>query len=836
MKDYTVYDYQTLVDRMTDILKDKEGWGDGYQSSTGQTLIQLMADVTDHLHYMLERRTIENFLDTAKLRSSVIARASELGYRHQRIQGHRGFLTLTLTSDAVGEVTIPALTELKEAEGERRFYTTESVTIPGGSRTVDVPVAEGVLINRTFNFPEEQVGFQDYSNIDENSFFVFSEGVEYEDITLGDNAIKGSLSFAGPDDRVYDIKYDVNGLYVVFGDDVFGFKPKAPVTVMYAQIDQMLDPIMSIGRDFIFDSEIVDFQYPDVVYEYTLWNSSPITGGEVEESLIDIKNRAVDYHKSNNRAVTNDDYSYWVTKSGIESIVDARAFGEEEINTFIYNANNVFITYATELGTALTQAEYLKLREFIDTLKMSQAHIVINQARNIGLRLNMDIKKTPKIPFSNQQAYKTITDYLKNYFKTRKGSIGKPFHLTDLIDDMYDIRIERGGVSYPLVDYMKVDSDVVIPFDFKPKTSEVLVTLASYYEPQAGDEWVLVVGNLVCRVTVEAGMSVVEILTKMRDVVEEITPYSAKVELSGIALDPFGNTIPVEINPRVGYHLLIGLDTPYFNPVDHVKPAEIGSAVIDVASSAPAVTFHHYYYSSRAGRRPMIPMRLGTTISMTAPSDSDVNVYIRSNALDPDTESVYGFIPAGEDFSITYYDEHALIFEYVSDSYEDVVVEIVYPDYDGIFYGLRIKAVDNIGTFDVITTSGDLADLTSTYVDIQLPKPDYSEVSRPESLVMKGTVKVTDAQGVPVLIDSGYGDLLHVNTKAFSGGKINYDSAVVTLPRTLPAVEPENKYLIIYEQDSYGNLAIGSKEVIQLIAPKPTMDSTEFSISTLKVK
>ena len=115
MLDYTNYDYQALVDRMTEILKDADGWGDAYQSSTGQTLIQLMADVTDHLHYMLERRTLESFLETAKLRSSIVARASDLGYRPERIKSHTGTLEVTLVDDngdptpAVGEVNLAAM-------------------------------------------------------------------------------------------------------------------------------------------------------------------------------------------------------------------------------------------------------------------------------------------------------------------------------------------------------------------------------------------------------------------------------------------------------------------------------------------------------------------------------------------------------------------------------------------------------------------------------------------------------------------------------------------------------------------------------------------------------
>lgn len=841
MRDYTKYDYQALIDRMTDLLKDKEGWGDAYQSSTGQMLIQLMADVTDHLHYMLERRTLEGFLELAKLRTSVIARASEMGYRMRRIRSHKGYVRVTLLDSsgdpttAVGEVSIPERTVL--TAGERSFFTLEAATIHYGESSVDLYVKEGVLESKEFNVDAGDVVFDDFSNIDHDAFYVFDDGEEYRDVTTVDEARRRALSFALDTDAMFDIKYEVNGMRVVFGDGVFGKKPEGNVTVTYARVDDLNDPMLVVPTEFRFTShQLADFQEPTVKYDYSAVSITAINGGTEEESLDSIKENAVLYHKSNTRAVTNDDYSYWVKESGIGDIVDVKTFGEEEIESLVYNANNVYVTYATSLGNKLSAQDHIAIRAYLDKIKTSQAHIVLNQAKNIFVRLTAEIKKTKNIPISNAQAYRMVYEFLEERFRVKSGTIGGTFHLSDLVDELYDIQLDRNGVKYPLVDYVKISSDTVVPFDYPPKTGECFITIDPAYVPTNGDQFVVSLENMVCLTNVESTQTLEEILLAMRDVVAELTPFEAKVHIKGIALDAFGNPIPIEISPKVGYHLLIGYDTPFLSSTELVTPAVIGSAIIGVAATSPALTVNHFYYSSPAGRRPMIPLRVGTTVSMTAPTDTDVRVYVRDNATLATTETQLQTITAGSPFSMIITDKHALIFEYVNDSSEDVIVTIEYPDYEGIQYGLRVKSVDKFGTFKVTTTSGDLAPFVSTAVDIALPTPDYSSVVGTDGYILPKSLRITDSMANPLVIDDGIGNFVDAYSGVLSTGRITYKTGKVTLPSTLPPVSPAGKYLIVYDQDRFENLSVGSSDVIRLILPKPTAESGESSITTLVVK
>jgi len=836
MKDYTRYDYEALVSRMTDILKDKEGWGDAYQSSTGQTLIQLMADVTDHLHYMLERRTLESFLDSAKLRSSVVARASELGYRPARIKSHSGSLEITMIDEEgdpvpVDEVAGSSAMRKVNFDG-RSFYVSEPAYVLPGTTSAILKIKEGTLKVKTFNLDAgEEPLFPSYDNIEEDVIFVYNNGVEYKDVRKANDVNKRALSFLAADETYFDIKYGVEGMRIVFGDDNFGKKPTGIISVHYVEVPQLGDTILSTGNVFEFADAPSTTEYPQI----SLINVTPIVGGSEPEGIDEIRKNAPDYHRSNGRAVTNEDYMYWMRESGIADIVDAKCYGEEEFDSIIYNANNVYMTYATSTGDKLTPEEKNSVYSYFNQIKTSQAHIVLNQANNVMLRLEVDAVRNKNVPISIAQAYSIIYNFLVEYTKIKKDSIGGNFQLSDLVNAMYDLKYNRHGVVYDLIDYVKITSDVVVPFQFPAKTSEAFVEIDASYIPNMGDEFVLVLDNLVCKSIVQDGENIKDILIGMRDVIKQITPLEVLVQLSGIALDAFGNPIPVEIDPKVGYHLLIGVDTPYLSNDQLVAPAVVGSSIIGVVASSPELEINHYYYSSPAGRRPMIPLRIGTDINFTAPSDTNVNVYIRTDAKNPATETYFGEILAGDSFVETFNEEHVLIFEYVNDSSEDVIVNIKYPEYAGAKFGLLIKALDNFGKFSVVTSSGDLSPVVSVDYRIQLPVGDYFATNQNTTVVRAGTLRLTDSTGSVLYQDNGNGRFVDGSGNIITSGSIDYVTGLLTLPKALPAVLPEKEYLVIYDQNRFENVSVGSAEVIKLIEPPASPESSTFSLSSLRV-
>lgn len=71
------------------------------ESSSAKMLINQFAGMTDMLSYYIERRAEESFLETAKLKSSVIQNAKQLGYVVRRPIPARASLSMTLLGDDV---------------------------------------------------------------------------------------------------------------------------------------------------------------------------------------------------------------------------------------------------------------------------------------------------------------------------------------------------------------------------------------------------------------------------------------------------------------------------------------------------------------------------------------------------------------------------------------------------------------------------------------------------------------------------------------------------------------------------------------------------------------
>lgn len=839
MKDFTKYNYDEIVAKMTALLKDTDGWGDGYQSSMGQTLVQLMADVTDNLHYMLERRTNENYLETAQLRSSVIARACELGYRFRRAIGNTGTIRVRINDIDWGEYTeekfadediiIPKFTRF-EREGSP-YITTEEVVIKKGDNFVDIQVINGDIgnFNQEIDPLLNSITIRDYEFIDNFTLFVSNDGVEYKDVVLSkDDVNKRALSFLQPDETYYDIRFSIDGMCLIFGDNFFGKKPNGMVLVEYIDVLGFEEPVFSSGVEFETEFDFIDLDGAE--YDVTITNITPIIGYTEPETTSQLKLNAPTYHKTNGRAVTNSDYAYWTKSSGVGRIVDARAYGEHELETLLYNLNNVYISYLKSDGTNLTVQEKADLRKFMDVVKTTQAHLVFSPVKIAQLRCILDIRKHPTLPISDAETYSRVQKFITDYFRLGEGSIGKGVQSSDVVRDLYKETVVRNGITYPLIDFCKVDFDAIQELTFPFKTKKAFVELGTDYIPTNGHEFVLVLENLVCAVDVLASDNSTAILTKMRDRIRSITPFDSRIVLAGVTLDAFGNPLPIEVDPTVGATILIGTDTPFSSNKSVIHPPVIGSTLAKVVSVSPEIEVEHYYYSSRMGRRPMIPMRIGTTVSFIAPSDTSVEVYTRLAKDDPTTEALITTLAPNQVFTQSFTDEHVLQFEYLSDSSEDRVVTINYPSFDGTAFGLEISTTNLLSFFNILTSSGDLSAFTS--VDYSLALPNYTTTADVnKNRVLPSSLRIVDSSGVAVLTDRGNGYFNLPNGQISPSGSINYLNGEITFPKNFP----DGNYRIIYDQDVYDNFDVEDDTAIQLIALEPTINSVVESLSQIRL-
>lgn len=607
MKDLTKYNYDDLVAKTTELLKDKEGWGDAYQSSTGQTLIQLLADTTDNLHYLLERRSIEGFLHHARLESSVIARASELGYRPFRATAHTGTLELKIKDQngdiapPIYEVFIPKNTQLQYED--RTFHTTDTVMMTNTQLSVELPVREGKYTEVVFPISElndmNEIVITDWQKIDEHSMVVRVGSVEWKDVRQDEDVNKRALSFLGRNDRMYDVKYTTEGMHIVFGDGWFGAEPTSDITLSYMTVEDKPE-IYSTGRIFTKSGGVKDNYDPTIIYETSISNITPIDGGREQENIDSIRKNATIYNQTNGRGVTNTDYAFWAKKADIGGILDIHAYGEEEIDTYVYNANNVYITYANATYSKLANSERAALRKYLDNIKTTQAHLVINPATPYLLVANAAVRKHANVPTADSHTYFLVHEFLKEKFKIKSGAIGATFHNSDVVNDFYGIRYMDNGISKPLVDFVRWDMKIGIEYSFPSPVRSAMVGInpRRFENLPVGTDWVVIIDGIICKVTIQAGDNPASVLLKMRDVIRRLTDIEVGVILEGAAIDDDGNLTPIEVDPLIGYHLLIGKESSNKDINDIINPAPVGSVIAEPRLHAENFSITHYYYST----------------------------------------------------------------------------------------------------------------------------------------------------------------------------------------------------------------------------------------------
>ena len=429
--------------------------------------------------------------------------------------------------------------------------------------------------------------------------------------------------------------------------------------------------------------------------------------------------------------------------------------------------------------------------------------------------------------------YDIIYRYLAERLKLGEGSIGQSIYASDIVNEMYQLTSTNNDVTRQLVQYVKVYLNGIVPFSVPLIGNKAYVTLSTEYTPTDGDKWVLILSNLICEVMIEETDTAQTMMEKMRDRVMAVTPYEARVGGVGLALDAFGNPTPIEIDPSVGETMLVGINTPYNSPDQIVTGAAVGSTLARVVQIDPSVTVNHFYYSSPAGRRPMIPLRANTVVKFTAPTDTRVLVYTRIQKDDINTEEFIHNIDAGEYYEFTSGNQHIIQFDYENASEEDVIVEIEYPQFETTSsFGLLVTSKDGFGTFELKTTSGDLASVTNVEYSFDLPVASRNFSDSTVTNIRPNSFSIIEPDGNLVLRDRGDGRFVNNIGILIPSGSINYRTGEVFLPVNFPVGE----YSFKFDQNIYDNFTVDETTAIELILPKPNISSSDFSLSTIRIE
>lgn len=329
---YVNYDFDSLVQQLIDRVKLRDAWKDTYRSSTGQMLIELYAYVANLVLYYIERRASEQYISTAKLRSSIINLVKLLNYTPKRKVSAKGKLRFSIDSPIEKRIFIPKYTECQTAAGIK-YLTLQDVVLLPGQTFVDVNAIQGSLVQTSYVSDGSlnlEIKIND-TNVENDNVFIYVAGELWEKVE--------SFVFSINTSKHYRIIPELDDtLTIRFGDNVFGMAPivGSEILIQYIRSDGLIGNVYELGKINTINSAIFDEDNNRV--NLSVSNIDLFLGGDDEEDTEEIRFEAPRVFKTGDRAVTREDFIALL--ENYPGVANANVWGEMEENPPNYNMFN----------------------------------------------------------------------------------------------------------------------------------------------------------------------------------------------------------------------------------------------------------------------------------------------------------------------------------------------------------------------------------------------------------------------------------------------------------------------------------------------------------------
>lgn len=344
-------DFLSLKNNLKTFLRTNTQFKDiDYEGSNIGVLLDVLAYNAYLNAFYTNMVASEMFLDTAQLRDSIVSHAKELNYVPRSFASAKATITVSVTpSTSISTLLIPKYTSFTSRVGSNTytFVTTESQVVTsanGGIFTKTVDVFEGAVKTETFvmNYANTSQRFVisnptvDTSSLDVT---VYEDGGQ----TIQAYTLGTQLYGVADTSKVFFVQPAQNQQYeLIFGDNVFGRKPKDGSTVV-VRYRASSGELPNGARVFSSDGPIDGHTNVSVV------TVTSATGGAVAETNESIRYNAPRAFQAQNRAVTASDYET-LLKNQFSDIRAISVYGGEEASPPRYGRVYVSVDVADADG------------------------------------------------------------------------------------------------------------------------------------------------------------------------------------------------------------------------------------------------------------------------------------------------------------------------------------------------------------------------------------------------------------------------------------------------------------------------------------------------------
>ena len=481
----TQLDFTEYKNSLKAYLREQNEFKDyDFDGSNLSVLLDILAYNTYQNAFYLNMVSNEMFLDSAKLRDSVISHAKELNYLPRSFTSAKASIQLRITpTDAnKNSIVVPKGTSFitRVDDFSYSFNTNENLVVTnkvnGTFVSESIILYEGNYLSDTYvvNYNNPLIYKINNRNVDLSSVAVTV--LEDNGSVTQEYARATSLFSHNESSKVFFLQPGIGDSYeVVFGDGVVGRKPKNNAIVIIEY--RVSNGELPNGANRFINSGRIDNEANVAVITLT-----SAQDGAVAEDLNSIKFNAPRAFTTQERAVTAEDYEN-LLKANFPEINAVTAYGGEDATPPQYGRIFVSVDLTDVDGLPkIKEDEYKRFLRSRSSVAMEPLFITPDYTYlKINSLVKYNINRTGQNP-EDLRAF--VIDAILNYANANLNSFSRTFRYSKLVQaiDATDASIISNDTTVNLVKYLTPDLGVPLnlTIDFKsPLTQEI---------PLLGDE------------------------------------------------------------------------------------------------------------------------------------------------------------------------------------------------------------------------------------------------------------------------------------------------------------------------------------------------------------
>jgi len=437
----TQLDFDSYKDSLKTFLRSQDRFKDyDFDGSNLSVLLDVLSYNTYQNAFYLNMISNEMFLDSAKLRDSVISHAKELNYLPRSFRSASATIKLVITSadTAKRSIVIPKGTSFTSRVDDftYNFSTTENYVItnrtPVGSNLVyesePIRVYEGSYLSDTYTVNYDRPLIYKISNkrVDLESVLV----TVFEDNGTTVQTYKRATSLFGHDEnaKVFFLQPGIGDTYeVVFGDGVVGRKPKnnSACIIEYRTCNGELPN----GAFKFINTARIDNETNVVIETVTA-----AADGAVAEDLNSIKYNAPRAFTTQERAVTSEDYEN-LLKANFPEINAVVAYGGEDATPPQYG--RIFLSIDLDEVDGLPKIKEAEYKKFLRSRSSVAIEPLFVSPDYTYLYVNTNIKYNINLTGLNPEDIRTLViDSILNHASANLNNFGRTLRYSRFIRDV----------------------------------------------------------------------------------------------------------------------------------------------------------------------------------------------------------------------------------------------------------------------------------------------------------------------------------------------------------------------------------------------------------------